>query len=294
MKLLASEPVTAILGGEEFTLQHVDRTKGAIPKQRASLLEAMKLMKEKKDWDNLPNLLEGLSDAGLSIPLVSVMVIAFASRAGRQDTIVECLRRVEDTKFALDNARIASRCMLAMQLKAVNSDWDSKETRKALAWAEQIAMMMEDPKHSRNVVLGGPDDPRIQPQVLGALLQLAAVRALKFQDGKDDDGKVLQYAERLLSLPASFEGPKVPLLSEKGKTRRDTAKIRSTWLALHAPIWYGLTVARTILGASSPLSTKINATAKHLQGLIDTSVSKLTTEAPRSKSVELYQKLAKL
>ena len=93
---LLTEPVTATISGENFTLQTLRR----LPSANKGLFTAIKLMKKnKKDWDNLPNLLQGLKNAGLDTKklLIKKKILIRATSAGRQEVVLECLRRVADT-----------------------------------------------------------------------------------------------------------------------------------------------------------------------------------------------------
>jgi hypothetical protein len=301
-KLLASEPVTAYLGDEEFTLEHIDRRKD-VPNTKKTVRAAIQLMKEKKDWDNLPNLLEGLIVAGYPIEAYREMIIRWIGSAGRQDIILECVRRVSDTKFTLGDPQVAIQVMLWMSLKGVQSNWNKGETRKALAWAEEVAMLMEDEKHIGSRSLHGENDSRIRPEILGILLELSAVRALKHQDGKDVDGKVAKYAERLLGLPSGFQEPKprergdLPALRGK-RSDHPLRRIEAItyWGMVHLPILYGLKAAEAVLGSTSTIATRLEPVEKDLERMVEKYVSELAAFADSKGgknyySLQLYRDL---
>jgi hypothetical protein len=104
---LEAEPVIARIANDEFRLQPIDRTKDILGVKTA-LDKALDLMKDKKDWDNLPSLLHGIKN--VEAPgkgggnflkkkkhRVWKKVVIKAARVGRLDVILECARRVSDT-----------------------------------------------------------------------------------------------------------------------------------------------------------------------------------------------------
>jgi hypothetical protein len=104
---LEAEPVIARIANDEFRLQPINRTKDIIGVQTA-LDKALDLMKDKKDWDNLPSLLHGIKNVGTlgkgaenllkeNKHRVWKKVVVKAAQVGRLDVILECARRVSDT-----------------------------------------------------------------------------------------------------------------------------------------------------------------------------------------------------
>jgi len=199
-KALEDDPVNVEIAGEQFRLKHVDRTTD-LPDTRKGVREAVKLMKDKKDWDNLPPLLEGLHTAGRKKVFKKdslQTLVRKAGMAGRQDIILECARRVSKTGFALKDRSVVEQVMWWIQWKAASENWSAKATKKALTLAEQVSILLEDERHSGGRLVLSNLDPRVSPGVIGVLLELAATQA-KLQGGKDDDGKVRMYAERLIN-----------------------------------------------------------------------------------------------
>ena len=259
-RTLDAEPIYATIAGEKFHLQHLDRSQD-VP-GRDHVKKAIRLMKESKDWDNLPAILIGFKDA--KNPVESWRLIAFtrkAGQAGRLDVILECARRVSDTGFCLSDPTLTTEIMWQLQHKAVRSRWLLKETHQALSWAEMISELLEDKRHAGGKVIDPERDVRVQSGVIGVLLQLSAARAYLFHDGMDSDGKVAQYAAKLLGSPVShvlgFENwrdmikPRhLARAEEKATTNQHKSDVVSLnqYLTYVVPVLHGLKLASQVLG----------------------------------------------
>ena len=210
-----------------------------------SLNRAMDLMKEPRDWDNIPSLLKGFKDAKRAMyPKNHARITRKACMAGRHDIIIECARRVDDTGFRLAALDVVTELMWQLQDKAFKSNWSSKETKQALKWAEMVSDLLEDPRHSGSRVVKTNIDPRTRPEVIGVMLQLAAVWATRFSDGVDMDQKVARYAARLL-------GSKVNVGLDTLQTDEgDPVHYINLYLTHMVPVLHGMKLAQSILGGS--------------------------------------------
>ncbi|KAI9729661.1 MAG: hypothetical protein M1818_008414 [Claussenomyces sp. TS43310] len=243
-KVLDEDPLKVEIAGEEFYLGHLDRTKDQ-PNSAKGLLQAVTLMKDKKDWDNLPIFFEGLKTAKRTIKTCHLeKVVRKAGNAGRQDTILECARRVSKTGFALKDAGLVREIMWWLQYKAASSTWDPSQTQKALSMAEQVAILLEDERHSGQRVVKGIQDVKIRPEVVGILLELAAAHAKQKGTG-DADGKVTTYADKLISIMKDDRDLRTALPVEDGWDARNN------WLRFVSPIIYGLRTAGEVLENAS-------------------------------------------
>jgi hypothetical protein len=242
-RTLEIEPVFATIAGEKFHLEHIDRLID-VP-GRSALRTAVDLMKEKKDWDNLPSLLIGLKDAKTVLRSGDLTWITRkAGLAGRPDIILECARRVSDTGFELKGPEVVVEIMWQLQFKAAQNYWDAKDTKQALSWAETITELLEDRRHAGGKITEPGNDPRVRPEVIGVLLQLSAVWVTRWQNGKDEDGKVARYMARLLKSPASIQ---------PDSTRTDIFSANG-YLAYMVPVLHGLKLAAQILGSVDGLA----------------------------------------
>ena len=295
IRQLSAEPVTTEIAGEEFQLEHIDISKD-VPPARKSLIEAINLMKEKRDWDNLPSILAGFKKAKVRLfPYDYNKIVRKAGLAGRCDVLLECVRRVSDTGFRLKHGEMVSELMWQIQKKAVESDWDRKQTEKSLSWAEMITVFMEDPKHSGGRVVDRKDDPRAWPGVIGIVLELAAVRAARYLDGKDEDGKVAVYAERLLGTSLNMESLDVNMES-KDPEAPPTQFALDAYLARAVPVLYGMGVAQTVLDPASKLASDLKTKSTELESIISArrlliSTDYLTKDGNLRRGCSLYEKL---
>ena len=274
-RTLEIEPVFATISGENFQLEHIDRLSD-VPGKKSGLKKAVELMKEKGDWDNLPSLLIGFKDAKRVISGDDLCwLVRKAGIAGRPDIILECARRVSDTGFTLRSPMVVAELMWQLQHRAVKSGWALKETKQALSWAEMVSELLEDVRHAGGRLDDLQNDVRVQPEVIGVLLQLSAAQATRFADGDDRDGKVAQYTARLLGSPArSLLDPGIWHNMPKPTTQRratdgvqpaavnpDTEQINlSTSLSYVnyvVPVLHGLKLAAPILGPVEGLEKMI-------------------------------------
>jgi hypothetical protein len=268
---LTIEPVYAYIKGEKFQLEHIDRVKD-VPAGLRGLLEATSLMKEAKDWDNLPSLLHGLTNARRSLHSDTLeRITRRAGMAGRPDILLECARRVDDTRFKLSKPQLVAELMNQIQSKAMKSGWEAKATKQALAWAETVSELLEDERHAGKRHLAGVEDVRVRPEVIGVLLQLSAVRATRCYDSEDRDGKVALYVERLLGSPARMLPDSEP----------KSISTVSLYLAYMVPVLHGMKLAQPILGGPSKSLEEKTAT---LESAIVAQREWLLNEAPNPES----------
>ena len=282
---LSTEPVIATIAEEDFQLQHIDFRKD-LPNVRKSLFKALSLMKDKQDWANLPNLLEGLKTSGANVMAshVKAGILHKIMAAGRQETLLECLRRVEDTGLQLKDPEFVTRVMLTMQRRGFDTDWHEHETAKALRWAEMVVELMENPKHAGSRILAGENDPRLQLEVIGILLELAAVRAVKHLESRDVDGKVADYGARLLGTPLEFRTP-----------ADDTEYELNPWVWAHVPVLHGIYEALKVLDSSSAVADGLQKKGEVLDAMVSTYYEKLASienkHGKKLMGVLMYEKL---
>ena len=267
---LTIEPVYAYIKGERFRLEHINPVKD-VPPAQSSLLKAMDLMTAPKHWNNLPSLLHGLANAKRKLHADNFLRITRkAGMAGRPDILLECARRVDDTRYKLANPELVAELMYQISSKALKSEWKAKDTKQALAWAETVSELLEDERHAGKRHVDGVDDVRVRPEVIGVLLQLSAVWATRFYDGKDRDGKVKLYADRLLGSPASWEPD----------PKRIDPHAANLYLAHMSPVLHGMKLAQPILGESKQLECWI----AELETTIEAQKERLLSARPDPKA----------
>jgi hypothetical protein len=273
------------IAGEDFRLKHIDRTKDQ-PAVTKGLLEILANMKEKKDWNNLAILLEGLKIAGRKVqPPYMEKLVRKAGMARRQDTIIECARRVSRTGFELRDVQLVRQLFWWIQHKALSRKWDTPSIKKALTQAEQTAALLEDKRHSGGVIRG-KSDPRIRPEVIGILLQLAAANA-KLPDTKDNS-KVEIYAHRLLGSLARGIDLREDLSGTEGWHARNEL------LCYVSPIIHGMRGAIQVLGPNSEIAAQLKKHEDELSTMAATERQLIGTEIPEGASslgIWCYDKL---
>ena len=250
------------VAGEDFQLEHIDKAVD-VPNTRKGIFKALHLMQDKRDWDNLPRFLTGLNQAGRNPATFQLfMMVTKAAESGRLAVILECARRVSETGFDLRNPLLVNKIVAKIRNAAMASDWDVKETKRALAWVEMVSVMLEDKRHAGGRVISHNDDPRTSPELIGILLELSAIRAARHLGGKDEDGKVAEYASRLLSLPLNLEP------AAKSPDNLEDIYIANRWLCSVVPIVHGMKVAETVLDSSSEMAEKLKQKKLELEGFI--------------------------
>lgn len=239
---LLSEPVHVELGPDQkHQLKPLDRTRDE-PDTRKGLRRILDLMRDAQHWHNLPAFLTELQKAKRRIqPVEFERVARRASESGRQDMVMACVRQAKDTGLVLRELGVAREVMWSAHVRAMQAGWDEEGTRGALRQAELIMTQLDNKTHVGKLRLWDKDARR-RPEVLGVLLELAAVRAARHLDGKDTDGKVKKYA---LPLLASWRIVKYQPEKVKEAVRPDAEAAME--LQGLAPAWKGMELAVEVL-----------------------------------------------
>lgn len=283
MKFLEIEPVVAKIGEEEFRLQHID-IKNNVPPVKDSLRKAMDLMKDRPDWENLVGLLEGFHKARETSKelWVNNVVVRRLGEAGRQDILLECLRQASQTGMRLRTVGTTHLVLGAISKKAIESKWDATETEKALRWSEQVLDLLEDPKHYP-IEASPLIESRRRPEIIGQVLQLAAVKASKHQDGKDLDGKVEQLSRKVLDCYSNTDKANV-LFKSTGSPNR-SAFFHNAILAFKVPLLHAMKIAQEVLGPDSDITVQLKENATELEEEVNSSYKALVdTEWAKNSS----------
>lgn len=254
--MLLSDPVEVEIDGETFGLQHLNRTVDE-PSSTKGLFEAAALMQNKTDFDNLPRLLEGYRQIGRKLKLYSkIKLIKLAGRKEQIGVILECARRGKTTNFTLTHPGVVKELMSWIQGKALASNWTPKQTAQALRWAEIVSGLLEEPTHRPSNSHSDVPDVRALPELLGVMLELSAVRAVQHLNGKDEDGKVVKYAERLMATSVDIKPTDVVSTFQPSHPY-----YANRWLVMAVPVIHGMKTALTVLdpalGVYSRLASKL-------------------------------------
>ena len=208
------------------------------------------LLKEKGDWNILAHFLREYQLTGRKLNRTMIQkMIRQASRSDNFGVIIELFRKNNMTGLSLKDRHVAMEVMLGCFERAVSKDWEEHQLNRALKNSESAMAMMCQPHHApaeRNL---RPDN---QPEVIGVPLALAAARAMKYRDGKDEDGKVKTYAKRFLS---TFNGQQ---FAEDAENATGIPGKANYFIARWSPSWGGLNLASKLLAKDSEVSDSIN------------------------------------
>jgi len=253
--LLRSDPVVLEIGSERVTLQPLDMTKD-IPSSWRSIVRAMQLMSTRSDWDNLVALLEGMKTAGRRWKSWQLeKIVRDAGNSGMAAVVVECVRAAGRTGLVLRDVRVVREAMWGCRARGKMSGWSKAETSAALRNAEHIAEALEGSLHWGNAHKR-PDgvDPRREADVLGVLVELVGVRAVRHQGGEDVDGKVEMYVKRLVNnLSASLENDSPMEVKDRGEVKANWSASADYELMRWVPVRNGLRLAKEVLKDRMPV-----------------------------------------
>ena len=249
------EPATVRVSNEVFQLLPLNQMHDE-PPTRQSFAKVLRFMTEAGGdaWKNLPGFLEGMKAAGRRLRgWQAQRLVRVLGAEGQLGVLGECLRRVERTGLGLWEVGVVREAVWGEVGRCVLCGWGEEGVRKAAREAERVLVLLEDPRHCSRPAKMRTKDPKSRPDVVGAVLDLVATRAVLFQDRKDEEGKVQMYAEKMLALWANAE-----LGIEKGNWYDANHK-----LMMWAPVWHGIQMARRVLGEESELARRLVRIEEH-------------------------------
>jgi hypothetical protein len=251
-----------------------------IPSRWKSIKSIVELSKTQDDWENVVRIMEGFQNA--SAPMKTQwkeFIVRRMNMAGQHHLILKAAQKASSTGLRLSDVAIARAIFQSVHSKALESEWDPKETKKALNLAERFVELLEDDQHlgKKDVVLG---DIRASPYTIAIPLALAAVRAKRHTDGQDTDGKVALYASRFMNatqqkdfvtedgvtqqdnfltktLPDHLARASAPISQAETKLyliSRSVIDLKGNMQSL-IPLWIAVKTARQVLGTNMPLDS---------------------------------------
>ncbi|EME82264.1 uncharacterized protein MYCFIDRAFT_60507 [Pseudocercospora fijiensis CIRAD86] len=257
---LEENPQTAQIGEEEIELEWIDVAER--PSAVSLCREALRLIvdSEGNSWENLPRLLRAMAEPRRrgkgTTPLKSTDLERIVRKAVNQHklpVIFRCLQPNAATGMSVMDRRLLRALIVGVRRTALRSNWEKNHVAVALERFQEIMSLLESEggKYMR------PGDPRKKPEMLGALLELAAVYAYKHGGGEDTNGVVKTYADRLLSIletnPLKYNAD--TFITIKDGTGYDQNHDLRYWsFMLSVPIYHGLLLAEKVLGNSLPRS----------------------------------------
>ncbi|KAF2153425.1 hypothetical protein K461DRAFT_321080 [Myriangium duriaei CBS 260.36] len=237
-KRLENVPTTAEIRGEEFDLRPLDRN--AMTVQRKHLIKSsIDTLIEAEDWAQVAPMLQGLAALGKHSSAAHMeKLIRNVAAAGGFGVVVQALRTAEWKKISVRTKHVRRAAVRGMRQTAEHGGWSKESVDRAVRHAEEVLLSFEDARHVGK--LSAKVDPLIDPLLMAAWLELYAVRAYKYNDGKDEDGKVRVYFDRLVR---RFDPARNEYASLESKP--DLA-INNEFMRL-LPMWQGVSLAAKVL-----------------------------------------------
>lgn len=198
---LTNYPQSVDVAGEQVELKWMDR-RTEIPNRTKLFHRAVKMMGEdgsSEAWGNLFPLLLGLKRSGAEIEKADMeRILRLLANGGHISELKQCLRRGTETGMLLTRPEVLDGVLLALRKLGRKDDWSQESMEKAIALSRELAQLLEMEMHGGHGKVAKESDLRRNPRVIGVFLELSAVFAEKHQGGKDVDGRVRAYVERLL------------------------------------------------------------------------------------------------
>lgn len=272
------------LGDEVLQLHPLDKRRDE-PPTRSSFARVVQLMGESGDWGNMAGFLEGLKVARRKLAGWQVeKMVRRANEGGKMGVVHDILRRVEKTGVGLWDVKVCREVMRGAIWKGVQSGWSEEGIERGVKYAENIWELMWDPRHVEEQEKAGMD-PKARPEIVGVMVLMHAIKAVKLGGGKDERGLVEKYAEVMLK---RWENSRGEMLVDEQDWSDANYKLL-TW----APVWHGMRMARQVVGAGTPLGERIGEKlSQDLEPLMQISQAVLLAHAPEEgtrRGLKMYE-----
>ena len=287
--VLKEEGIAVTVAGERFKLEHIDRTVD-IPDRKKIFDTAIKTM-QPGDWDNFPSLCQAYLELMGRLPTVWIRkAIKSAAEAGRLDIILEAARRGHRTGFLLYRKQSVRQAMLCIRQEALDRKWDSTSLKKALTRAEMLVELLDHEDHCGDIQYAkAAHNPRACCDVVATVLELAAIRDLKYLGGEDRDGKVLTYAKRLAG--TKFKVGDEPD-EQSGLREEEQHHVRNSLLIRAVGVLHAVKMTERVLGVDHMVVKELKQKAVQLENMVSEYVEEFRARNDYPKSgVQLYDQL---
>ena len=281
---LRQHPIIVNIGGEIEELYQLwpmdirDRPK------KNDVLNAVSLMKTRQDWHNLPPLLVGMRSSKQIISLKQwEWIVRVAGLAGMQSIVLECAKQARRSGLVLGHPGVARKLFFTFHSSARSAGFKGPELATALVQAQRAAWLMNGPEHiwTKSKI----KDPKRLPDIIGILLELSAAHAIDAFEGKDKDGEVRHYAQKVLCTwpVGEFDVPPTGSVEANGK------------LLEFVPLWHGIKLALQVedVKVDKTLSSLLASRLKELGQKIEETATKVSeqTGSRTTYGVELCRQL---
>ncbi|KAI1952308.1 hypothetical protein LOZ12_000229 [Ophidiomyces ophidiicola] len=282
-KKLEDNPISINIGRGREEIYHLKPLEKTGHPGTSELREVVALMKTREDWYNLLPLLVGLKISKRQlVGRRLTWLIRRAGFAGQASILLECAKQSKRTGLTLNHADIAMQFFLAIRYNAREAGFRGPEVQTSLRQATQAAELLDAPEHTSTSMT---KDAKRFPEIIGILLELEAANTLNTLEGKDVEGRVRSYAEKLIST-----------------WRLGNLDIPSKWheanlrLLNIIPTWHGISLALQVkdIQANTDLSNSLRSYMSELGGKIEAAVEIVAKENPTAAGLKqaelLYRK----
>lgn len=247
------------------------------PRMSASLHLINQLMRETRDYWNLAPFMIGCRNSNRVVTQAFIeRAVRNACEQGKEVAIIDCLRQTDKTGLKLCHYNIAATLMLRATWMAVDQDWTERGVNEALKFAESLWIMMQDPDQMEE----RQPNPMNNLTVVGVMLQLHAVKAVKFHKQVDAQGEVVEFTRRLLAL-----WNKPAFLFESGYKIEADIRLRN-W----APLWHGMKLARKVSGMTKEMREELAKRVKEVASAMEVA-REILQYKPKAAPVQADQRL---
>ena len=242
-------------------------------------------MGESGDWGNMAGFLDGLRVARRKLAGWQVeKMVRRANEGGKMGAVLDILRRVESTGIGLWDVKVCREVMRGAVLKGVQSGWSEEGVKRGVKYAENLWELMWGPKHVEGQEKTG-ENPKGRPEIIGTMVLMHAVKALKLGGGKDEEEMIRKYAGLMLK---KWENSRGDMVIDTQDWSDANYK-----LYIWAPAWHGMKMARQVIGAGSPLGKSLGEKlSQDLDPLIQTSQAIVLAHAPEEgtrRGLKMYE-----
>lgn len=241
---------------------------------------------EDRDWRNLAPFLEGLRTAGRRLGEGQVQkMVRRACEKGRLGVVLDVVRRVEGTGVRLEGVGVVGEVMLGCVGRAMTDSWGAEGVKEGERYARAFWGMLWDERHRVGKPAG--EDVRRRVEVVGVVVQMLAVKIRKTGEGSVDELRGL--VERLVGCWGWGELDK---WGAEEVEERDWSEA-NTLLVHWAPVWHGMVVARTVLGAESVLGRQLGEKVEAAEAALKRAreVVKRAPDSETRRGVRMYDQL---
>ena len=214
---------------EEVKLQPLH--KHELPKKRKSLQRLSELLRDTRDWQNLPAFLEGMKMAKQPLPFGYIeKLVRRANEQGRTGIIIRCAEMVKKTGVTLADPAVTTELMLGIHLRAAKSGFKGEDMDKAIHQAQVVALLLKKEEHQGRKP--GQKNMAEDLTVLGIMLEL---RAAQPDAAKDQDVTLFQVEGTASTIMA--------LWPQQDLTVNENSHLVRSQLEGWLPLWAGMKLA---------------------------------------------------